>query len=303
MAGRNEEIRQLIATKGKPGERTFTESEKVFIYDAMCGLINKIAAVWVKFGRAEYEDLLQEGYIGLSEAMQRYDPDSVASFSSYAANWINAKMSYYSKKCSGLPFGKYKLLRQYRETVARLQADKGRTPTETELAEAMGVSDATLSDIITAEKQLQLESLDAMLPGTDFSYLDTLQSSQDTAQDIIETEERNRVLYTMIDELPPRQREAIKRKYLEEKSTQETAESLGISCDSARGCIMCGLDNMRRKKHRLTPYYDVWRIKSIAYKKSGLKSWREKWESSVEYAAIKELQERWERVKDLSFTG
>lgn len=303
MAGRNEEIRQLIASKGNPGERTFTESEKVFIYDAMCGLINKIAAVWVKFGRADYDDLTQEGYIGLSEAMQHYDPDSVASFSSYAANWINAKMSYYSKKCSGLPFGKYKMLKEYRETVARFQSDKGRTPTETELAEAMGVSDATLSDIITAEKQLQLESLDAMLPGTDFSYLDTLQSSQDTAQDIIETEERNKVLYTIIDELPPNQREAIKAKYLEEKSTQETAKSLGISCDSARGVLACGINNMRRKKHRLTPYYDVWRIKSIAYKRSGFKAWQNEWESSVEYAAIKELQERWDRVKDLSFTG
>lgn len=155
----------------------------------------------------------------------------------------------------------------------------------------MGISDATLSDIITAEKQLQLESLDAMLPGTDISYLDTLQSSQDTAQDIIETEERNRVLYTMIDELPPNQREAIKAKYLEEKSTQETAKSLGISCDSARGVLSCGINNMRRKKHRLTPYYDVWRIKSIAYKRSGFKAWQNEWESSVEYAAIKRAAE------------
>jgi hypothetical protein len=92
-------------------------------------------------------------------------------------------------------------------------------------------------------------------------------------------------------------------KYLEEKSTQETAESLGISCDSARGVLSCGINNMRRKKHRLTPYYDVWRIKSIAYKRSGFKAWQNEWESSVEYAAIKELQKQWERVKDLSFTG
>lgn len=164
MAGNNDRIRELIAGKGRPGCRTFTESEKMLIYESMAGLINKCANMWTNYGRAEYEDLTQEGYIGLSEAMQKYDADSPACFSSYATEWINCKMSLYSKKCSGIPVNKYTFVRAYRESVAKYREEYGRTPTEKELSGIMGVSVATLSDIINADKYLTPESIETTMP-------------------------------------------------------------------------------------------------------------------------------------------
>lgn len=296
MAGNNDKIRELIAGKGEPGQRTFTESEKTFIYESMAGLIGKCAGMWVNYGRAEYDDLTQEGYFGLEEAMQHYEVDNTASFSSYAANWINCKMSYYSKKCSGLPVDRYKYVRDYRKAVAQFIENNNRKPTEKELAELMGVSDATLSGIIAADNYLQVESLESFFPGTDISYRDTLPAPPDTIQETLEEEERNRVLYSIIEELSPRQKEAIKKKYLEEKTVPETAEALGLTCNQVRGDLMQGLDNMRKQKDKLTPYYDTWKIKSIAYRRSGFKSWQTRWESSTEYAAIKELEEMGQRL-------
>lgn len=303
MAGNNDRIRELIAGKGRPGGRTFTESEKMLIYESMAGLINKCANMWTNYGRAEYEDLTQEGYIGLSEAMQKYDADSPACFSSYATEWINCKMSLYSKKCSGIPVNKYTFVRAYRESVAKYREEYGRTPTEKELSEIMGVSVATLSDIINADKYLTPESIETTMPGTDIPLKETLQGSQDTAQELIEEAERNRVLYSILDELPGVQKAAVTAKYLDGKTVNETAKNMGVSVNQVRGSLSRGINALKRKKGRLMPYYDHWKIKSIAYKRSGFKAWQNEWESSVEYAAIKELQEQWERVKDLSFTG
>ena len=48
------------------------------------------------------EDLLQEGYIGLSEAVSRYDADKNSSFIHYAAFWIRQSMSRYADNCSSV---------------------------------------------------------------------------------------------------------------------------------------------------------------------------------------------------------
>ena len=44
----------------------------------------------------EFDDLMQEGYLGLCQAVDGYDPDAGASFIHYAAYWIRRAMLFIS---------------------------------------------------------------------------------------------------------------------------------------------------------------------------------------------------------------
>ena len=52
-------------------------------------------------GYAEQEDLRQEGYIGLCEAVRQYDPSKGVPFINYAAFWIRHAMRRYISNCCG----------------------------------------------------------------------------------------------------------------------------------------------------------------------------------------------------------
>lgn len=61
-------------------------------------LVQKIAA---QFKSKCYEDLVQEGCIGLIAAADRYDPFAGASFPTYASYWIRKKMIEYLNRYKG----------------------------------------------------------------------------------------------------------------------------------------------------------------------------------------------------------
>ena len=289
--GRNEEIRQLLEAKGAPGTRELTEAEKVFIYDAVKGLIHKIALNWCKcVPRAELDDLAQVGYLGLEKAMQKYSSDGGAVFSSFAADVINAEISIYVKKCGGLPAHCYAEIRQYKAALRALQEQGNDTPTADTIAEAMGITADAVNRIATACSFLNAARLDEPAPGAVTPLVDSLEAPPLDVDAAIDNAERDACLYGLIDGLPGEQGKVIRCRYLEEMSVNETAKVMQEEPAEVQRLAHCGIMNLHNRREVLKPYYDEWRIKSIAYKRSGLKTWRQQWESSTEYAAIKELE-------------
>lgn len=59
--------------------------------DDYIGLVKKIAAKYAKSG-VPFDDLVQEGLIGLIEAQQRFDSSKNTSFSTYARFWIKKRV-------------------------------------------------------------------------------------------------------------------------------------------------------------------------------------------------------------------
>ena len=67
-------------------------------------LVKAIAAQYAKYG-APFDDLVQEGMLGVLEARKRFDPDRGVKFTTYAAFWVkkmilqflDSEMQYRSK--------------------------------------------------------------------------------------------------------------------------------------------------------------------------------------------------------------
>ncbi len=69
------------------------------LYDQNRGFLTSMAKKYQ--GLAEMDDLLQEGYIGLSEAVDHFDADRGVSFIHYAAFWIRPGMRRMSMSITG----------------------------------------------------------------------------------------------------------------------------------------------------------------------------------------------------------
>jgi RNA polymerase sigma factor (sigma-70 family) len=75
--------------------------------DQLFGLVRVIAGKYARYG-VQYDDLVQEGMIGLWEAQRRYDPEKGASLATYAGFWIKKRILLFldrelREKASPLP--------------------------------------------------------------------------------------------------------------------------------------------------------------------------------------------------------
>ena len=91
---------------------------------------------------AEMEDLEQEGYIALCEAVQHYDPDRGKSFISYAAFYIKRRMRICAdnNRTVRLSFNAGDEVRQYQKIMREYRQEYGCDPSNRELCGLLYVS-------------------------------------------------------------------------------------------------------------------------------------------------------------------
>jgi RNA polymerase sigma-B factor len=103
--------------------------------------------------QAEYDDLLQAGSIGLLNAIERCDPDRSDEFAAYAVPTVTGEIKRYIRDRGAtvrLPRPLHEAAGRIPKTREQLTRRLGRTPTDAELAEAVGVTPAELADLEAA---------------------------------------------------------------------------------------------------------------------------------------------------------
>ena len=192
-------------------------------------------------------DLIQEGNVGLVQAVKKYDPYRGVKLSSYAAWWIRAYMlkfilSNWRLVKIGTTQAQRKLFFNLKKEKDKLE-QMGFDSSSKALAEALNVPER---EVIDMEKRLgQGEmSLDAPLGKDDDggrSHLDLLESAGETRPDVrAEGDEFRDLLRAKLEEfaktLRGRELTIFQERLLtdEPKTLQEIGESYGISRERAR---------------------------------------------------------------------
>lgn len=111
-------------------------------------MIYKIAKKYA--GIAEFEDLAQEGYIGLCQAVDGYDPGQGIPFVSYAWKTIQRHLVRYILGEKNLPEYLQILIGQYKGLTSAFRVRYGRKPTRPEYGYYLG---------ITREQQEQVKAV------------------------------------------------------------------------------------------------------------------------------------------------
>jgi RNA polymerase sigma-B factor len=164
---------------------------------------------------AEFDDLLQAGSIGLLNAIDRYDPRRSDEFAAFAVPTVAGEMKRYIRDRGAL----VRLPRPLHEAAGRLPTERerltrrlSRTPTDAELAEAVGISRTELGEL---EAALRAPSADS---DTDFVADPRADESEDRL-----------LLAGAFEALDDHEREIVFLRFVEDLDRKEVAGRLGIS--------------------------------------------------------------------------
>ena len=130
-----------------------------------------IGSIAVKFsGYAEMDDLKQEGYIAMCNAVRNYDPDQGSTFIHYAAFWIRQGMQRYIENCCGairIPVGVQTEIRKYKKICSSFQKQYGREASDRELCGLLCVNGEKLDQLKKDAEMGQIRSLSEPIGGED----------------------------------------------------------------------------------------------------------------------------------------
>lgn len=216
-----------------------TADNMLLLYQQNKGLIYIIAKKYS--GLAELDDLAQEGYIGLCEAVSHYDPAAGVKFSSYAGKVIDRHMKryIYGNSAVTIPEHMNALLHQYNRLCSSFIARYDREPTDTEICHYLGLNGKQLALLKKAAQMSHTASLDVPIGEEDgeTTLCDTVKADCDTEQEVLERvqqEQLKKAIWEAVDGLPKCQADVIRKRYAEGKTLQATGESIGITRERVR---------------------------------------------------------------------
>lgn len=182
--------------------------------------------------QVELTDLESYGMFGLLEAVDRYDPRRGVKFETYATRRIRGAILDGLRAETWAPALKQKA-RELEEAYGRLEAELGRSPTDAELAAALGITPEELARReaeVGASVVLSLEDSFLGPDGESAPVADRL--ADDQGPDPVESalaEERREILAEAISRLSEKERLVITLFYYEGLTATEIAAVLGLS--------------------------------------------------------------------------
>jgi RNA polymerase sigma factor for flagellar operon FliA len=132
--------------------------------------------------------------------------------------------------------------RDLARTAAELQGKLGRSPTEAEMAQALGLDAAAYRELADSAVAVRQESLDEVYSDQSMWFADVEERTDVT----LERDELQRVLAERIGELPEREAMVLQLYFVEEMNLEEIGLTLGVG--AARICQIkkSALDRLRR---------------------------------------------------------
>jgi RNA polymerase primary sigma factor len=237
-----------LAAKVKKGDAKAREQ----MINANLRLVVTIAHDYANLGLPVL-DLISEGNIGLTKAVERFDPGKGAKLSTYAMWWIKQSIKRAlanQSKTIRLPVHLVDKIAKVRRVSLQMSDELGREPTDDELGEEIGIA----SEKVGRLKSLGVRpaSLDAPIGDDDSTQFSEVIGDEE-AQTPFESLRDKNLLHEMdglLDKLDKREMRIISQRFGldggEPKTLENVAKNFGITRERIRQLQNIALAKLRR---------------------------------------------------------
>lgn len=211
------------------------------------GLVERTAR---KFAGIEaFEDLVQVGYIGLLNALSKFDPTAGVRFNTYATYLVAGEIKHYLRDKSQTirqPAWLQELRHKVNRAAAQLQTELNRVPTEREIADAIGISESSVHEVIVTQDLLRVGSLDSMHDSEDDgeSEIDKIDASAFSPEQL--SVEDRVVLEHAMSQLRDLEKQVLTMFHFDAMNQTEIATKLDISCNYVSHILRQSLSKLRK---------------------------------------------------------
>lgn len=181
----------------------------------------------------EQADLVSFGVFGLIDAIEKFEPERGFKFETYAIARIKGAIVDELRAIDWVPRSVRSKARNLERAMAKLESETHRAPTDQELAEEMGVTEAQLQTTLSQISFVGVAALDEMLSGGDggegVTLGDTVADGGAGPMGVFEVEEMRQILADSINRMPEREKIVLTLYYYEGLTLAEIGRVLGVT--------------------------------------------------------------------------
>ena len=221
--------------------REYRQSGDVTVRDRLISdhlyLVHTVARKFAGLGES-HEDLLQEGAMGLINAVDLYDPDRGVQFSTYATHLVDGQIRHYLRDKGKLikqPAWVQELASKIHKASETLTQELDRPPGLAEIAERVGTDQDNVKRILEAGERSKVASLDSVTSDDD-GQGPAIDSEKLRAEDpdAVHLPVEDRIfLREAMSKLKTLERKVVHHFYYMDLNQTEIARKLGISVNYA----------------------------------------------------------------------
>lgn len=198
----------------------------------------------------ELDDLVSWGSIGLLDALEKFEPHRGWQFSTYAVQRIRGEILDGLQRMEWAPKQVVAQVRRHKHALADLQQELGRQPTNEEVAEKLGITEAQSLGIRLDMRATRVQSLDGAGSRGDAEDSDVAEITipDDPAQEVAgEVVEIRRRMADALVQLDAHEARILFLYYEQNRTLREIALELGISVSSATQAHTRLVDRVRNR--------------------------------------------------------
>jgi RNA polymerase primary sigma factor len=209
-------------------------------------------------------DLISEGNIGLTKAIERFDPAKGAKLSTYAMWWIKQSIKRAlanQSKTIRLPVHLVDKVAKVRRVSLQMSDELGREPTDQELGDELGISDEKVARLRSVG--IRPASLDAPIADDDATELGTVVGDEGAATPFELLRDKNLLdeIDDLLEVLDKREMKIISQRFGldggEPKTLENVAKNFGITRERIRQLQNVALAKLRRALSKKEEALDV----------------------------------------------
>jgi RNA polymerase sigma factor for flagellar operon FliA len=196
----------------------------------------------------EYDDLVSYGVFGLIDAIDKFDMSKEVKFETYASLRIRGAILDQIRKMDWIPRTVRQRQRRMDNAIKELEAKNGKTPTDEEISNYLGLSNDEYFEWQNQVKADTVISLNEYVEqGNDISSEKSASSGFDTPEKVVEMEELKKVLTESLDLLTEKEKKVILLYYYEELTLKEISYVLDVTESRVSQLHTKALQKMRTK--------------------------------------------------------